>query len=135
MALQKLVYRAGLNREGTNYSNEGGWYDGDKVRFRSGQPEKIGGWIQVSASQYLGIARSLWTWEDENDQASYLSLGTNLKYYIFYGGTYNDITPIYRTDSTTASPPNQLPSNPIATQSGSATVRSEERRVGKECRL
>ena len=122
MALQKLVYRAGLNREGTNYSNEGGWYDGDKVRFRSGQPEKIGGWIQVSASQYLGIARSLWTWEDENDQASYLSLGTNLKYYIFYGGTYNDITPIYRTDSTTASPPNQLPSNPIATQSGSATV-------------
>ena len=122
MALQKLVYRAGLNREGTNYSNEGGWYDGDKVRFRSGQPEKIGGWIQVAASQYLGIARSLWTWEDENDQASYLSLGTNLKYYIFYGGIYNDITPIYRTDSTTASPPNQLPSNPIATQSGSATV-------------
>lgn len=122
MALQKLVYRAGLNREGTNYSNEGGFYDGDKIRFRSGQPEKIGGWIQVTASQFLGHARSLWTWIDADGATAYLSLGTNVKYYIYYAGAYYDITPIYRTDGTALSSPNTLPANPISTQSGSATV-------------
>jgi len=99
MPLQKLTYRPGINREGTDYSNEGGFYDGDKVRFRSGQAEKIGGWIQVSPNQYLGVARSLWTWIDTNGLSNYLSLGTNLKYYIFYGGTYNDITPITQTST------------------------------------
>ena len=53
MALQKLQFRPGLNREGTDYSNEGGWYDGDKIRFRSGYPEKIGGWQQISNNQFL----------------------------------------------------------------------------------
>jgi len=122
MALQKLVYRAGLNREGTNYSNEGGFYDGDKIRFRSGQPEKIGGWIQVSPSQFLGHARSLWTWVDADGVTAYLSLGTNVKYYIYYAGVYNDITPIYRTDGTALSPPYQLSANPISVQSGSKVV-------------
>ena len=122
MALQKLVYRAGLNREGTNYSNEGGWYDADKVRFRSGQPEKIGGWIQVSSAQYLGHARSLWTWVDADGVTAYIALGTNIKYYIYYAGTYNDITPIYRKDGTALSPPNTLGANPIATQSGSRVI-------------
>jgi hypothetical protein len=99
MPLQKLAFRPGLYREGTSYSNEGGWYDGDKVRFRGGLPEKIGGWGQVSSSQYNGVARSLWAWADADAGAGniYIGIGTNTKYYIFSGGTYNDVTPIYKT--------------------------------------
>ena len=81
MPLQKLTFRPGLNREGTNFSNEGGWYEGDKIRFRSGQAEKIGGWVQVDSDQFLGYAKSLWTWIDVDGLSSYLSLGTNIKYY------------------------------------------------------
>jgi len=96
MPLQKLVLRPGLNREGTNYSNEGGWYDGDKIRFRSGNPEKIGGWSRLSNDTYLGEARSLWNWMDLNGE-NYLGVGTTTKYYIEQGTVYNDITPIYTT--------------------------------------
>ena len=100
MPLQKLQFRPGLNREGTDYSNEGGWYDGDKIRFRSGFPEKIGGWTQVSNSQYLGVCRSIWIWLDGDAGAgnTYIGLGTNIKYYLYFGGVYNDITPIVQTD-------------------------------------
>ena len=100
MPLQKLQFRPGLNREGTDYSNEGGWFDGDKIRFRSGFPEKIGGWTQVSNSQYLGVCRSIWIWLDGDAGAgnTYIGLGTNSKYYIYFGGVYNDITPIVQTD-------------------------------------
>ena len=100
MPLQKLQFRPGLNREGTDYSNEGGWFDGDKIRFRSGFPEKIGGWTQVSNSQYLGVCRSIWIWLDGDAGAgnTYIGLGTNIKYYIYFGGVYNDITPIVQTD-------------------------------------
>lgn len=98
MPLQKLQFRPGLNREGTDYSNEGGWYDGDKVRFRSGFPEKLGGWTRVTDNSYLGIARSLWAWIDL-DGANYVGVGSNLKYYIEYGGGFYDITPVIYTDS------------------------------------
>ena len=98
MPLQKLQFRPGLNREGTDYSNEGGWYDGDKIRFRSGFPEKIGGWTQYSANQFLGLARALWNWVALNS-ANYLGVGTNLKYYLEYGGVYNDITPVVYVSS------------------------------------
>ena len=98
MPLQKLQFRPGLNREGTDYSNEGGWYDGDKIRFRSGFPEKIGGWTRLSNDQYLGVARSLWNWVDL-DGYNYLGVGTNIKYYIERGGQYNDITPYSQIDS------------------------------------
>lgn len=100
MPLQKLQFRPGLNREGTDYSNEGGWYDGDKIRFRSGFPEKLGGWQQISNSQFLGTARSMWIWSDADAGVgnSYIGLGTNSKYYIYFGGVFNDITPIYQTD-------------------------------------
>jgi hypothetical protein len=103
MALQKLQFRPGLNREGTDYSNEGGWYDGDKIRFRSGYPEKIGGWQQISNSQFLGTARSLWVWSDADAGVgtTYIGLGTNSKYYIYSGGVYNDITPVYHTSTLT----------------------------------
>lgn len=96
MPLQKLQFRPGVNREGTNYSNEGGWYDCDKIRFRSGFPEKIGGWTRYSANQFLGTCRSMWNWIDL-DGTNYLGLGTNLKYYVEKGGAYYDITPATST--------------------------------------
>ena len=96
--LQKLQFRPGLNREGTDYSNEGGWYDADKVRFRSGFPEKIGGWTRMATAQFLGLARSLWNWVALNG-SNYLGVGTNLKYYIEQGGTYFDITPVVHTST------------------------------------
>ena len=98
MPLQKLQFRPGLNREGTDYSNEGGWYDADKVRFRSGFPEKIGGWTRMANAQFLGLARSLWNWLALNS-SNFLGVGTNVKYYIEQGGTYNDITPVIYASS------------------------------------
>jgi len=98
MPLQKLQFRPGLNREGTDYSNEGGWYDADKVRFRSGFPEKIGGWSRMANAQFLGLARALWNWVTLAG-ANYLGVGTNIKYYVEQGGTYNDITPVVYTSS------------------------------------
>jgi len=102
MPLQKLQFRPGLNREGTDYSNEGWWYDGDKVRFRSGFPEKIGGWTKFSNNNYVGVCRDLWNWVDLSSN-NYIGVGTSQKYYIESGGTYNDITPIYNTTTLTAS--------------------------------
>jgi len=96
--LEKLQFRPGINREGTDYSNEGGYYDCDKIRFRSGFPEKIGGWGQVSPNQYLGVCRNLWNWVDLTGN-NFLGVGTNIKYYIYQGGTYNDITPYLVTSS------------------------------------
>jgi hypothetical protein len=98
MALTKLQFRPGINREITSYSNEGGWYDCDKVRFRFGFPEKIGGWQKYSSSTYLGSARALHNWV-ALDGSDYLGLGTHLKYYIEEGGAFNDITPIRVTTS------------------------------------
>jgi hypothetical protein len=118
MPLQKLQFRPGVNREGTDYSNEGGWYACDKVRFRSGFPEKIGGWIRLSNNTFLGICRILWNWVALNG-ANYLGVGTNLKYYIEQGGGYNDITPI-RITFTAASSPNTV--NCISTTNGSNVI-------------
>jgi hypothetical protein len=98
MPLQKLQFRPGLNREGTDYSNEGGWYDGDKIRFRSGFPEKIGGWTRMATAQFLGLARSLWNWVALSGD-NYLGVGTTVKYYIEQGGVYNDITPVVHVSS------------------------------------
>jgi len=98
MTLQKLQFRPGINRETTSYSNEGGWFDMDKVRFRFGYPEKIGGWIKSSSSTFLGTCRALHPWV-ALDGTNYLGVGTHLKYYINQGGAYNDITPIRLTTS------------------------------------
>lgn len=97
MPLKKITLKPGVNRENTRYTNEGGWYDCDKIRFRQGTPEKIGGWSPVTPSAtYLGTARSLWPWTT-NSAFPYLGVGTNLKYYIMSGLVYNDITPIRAT--------------------------------------
>jgi len=93
MPLTKLQLRPGINRETTSYSNEGGWFDMDKVRFRFGYPEKIGGWIKESTNAFLGTCRALHPWI-ALDGSNFLGVGTHLKYYINEGGAYNDITPI-----------------------------------------
>jgi hypothetical protein len=103
MPLQKLQFRPGLNREGTDYSNEGGWYDGDKIRFRSGFPEKIGGWTRLSSEQFLGYAKALWNWVTL-DGSNLLGVGTNLKYYIELGGFYNNVTPLIYTSDLLGAP-------------------------------
>jgi hypothetical protein len=93
MPLQKVLFKPGVNRENTRYTNEGGWFQSDKVRFRQGTPEKIGGWARISISSFLGICRSLWNWITLAN-LNLLGVGTNLKFYIENGGLYNDITPI-----------------------------------------
>ena len=95
--LQKLQFRPGVNREGTSLANEGGWFDCDKVRFRSGYPEKIGGWAALSYNTFLGFCRSMWNWVTLK-QYNLLGVGTNLKFYVENGGEYFDITPIRETN-------------------------------------
>ena len=93
MPLQKILFKPGVNRENTRYTTEGGWYECDKIRFRQGNPEKIGGWTRFSAFTYLGVCRSLWNWITLGG-ANLLGVGTNLKFYINLGGQYYDITPL-----------------------------------------
>jgi len=112
--LKKLQQKAGVNRENTRYTNENGYYVSDKIRFRQGTPEKIGGWQRISSTIFQGICRSLWNWITLGGQ-NLLSVGTNLKYYIESGGAYNDITPLRKAPAT-------LVNNPFATVSGSTTV-------------
>jgi len=112
MALKKLVLKPGVNRENTRYTNEGGWYESDKVRFRQGTPEKIGGWARISVSTFQGLCRSLWNWITL-DNLNLVGVGTNLKFYLELGGDYNDITPIRTT---------VILSNPFATTNASTTV-------------
>lgn len=96
------MLKPGVNRENTRLTNEGGWYESDKVRFRQGTPEKIGGWQRISASTFVGVCRSLWNWVTLGAK-NLLGIGTNLKFYIESGGVYYDVTPI-RTTSTLSSP-------------------------------
>ena len=93
MTMKKVQLKPGVNRENTRYANEGGWYECDKVRFRQGTPEKIGGWQRFSADTFLGVCRSLFNWVTLGGQ-NLIGVGTNLKFYIERGGAYFDITPI-----------------------------------------
>ena len=95
MPLTKLTFRPGINREGTNYSNEGGWFDGDKIRFRSGYVERIGGWRQVSGP-FFGTCRMLHDFTTLASQ-NLLFMGTHKKTYLEDSGALFDITPIRRT--------------------------------------
>jgi len=98
MPLQKTVFRPGINREGTAYDNEGGWFDCNLVRFRKGRPEKFGGWEKVTDNTYQGTARALHAWI-ALEGTKYLGVGTHLKYYVQDGSAFNDITPIRSTTS------------------------------------
>ena len=112
MPLAKILFKPGINRENTRYTTEGGWYEGDKIRFRQGTPEKIGGWQRISASTFLGVCRSLWNWVTLGG-LNLVGVGTNLKFYIERGGAYNDITPIRATETLT---------NPFTATDGSAVI-------------
>ena len=98
MPLQKAIFRPGINREGTDYDNEGGWFDCNLVRFRKGRPEKFGGWEKLNTNTFLGTCRALHAWIALSG-TKYLGLGTTFKYYVEEGTTYNDITPIRLTTS------------------------------------
>jgi hypothetical protein len=113
MALIKLQFRPGINRETTAYANEGGWYDSNLVRFRFGKPESIGGWTPFSNSTFLGTTRSLMPWT-ALDGTTYMGMGTNLKYYVVRGVSFYDITPIRETAT--------LGSNPLQTLAAGSGV-------------
>jgi hypothetical protein len=114
MPLTKLELRPGINKEGTTYSNEGGYYNCDKIRFRSGYAEKLGGWVNISPSYtYVGAARAMFNWV-AYDTSNLLALGTSTKYYVENGGQYFDITPLASSVATT------LGANPF-----SATINSK----------
>jgi hypothetical protein len=128
MPLKKLLFRPGVVRENTRYASEalgpvgsatqavGGWYESEKVRFRSGTPEKIGGWQRISSNTFLGVCRSLWNWVTLGFE-NLVGVGTNLKFYIERGGLYNDITPL----RSYVDLPVTL-TNPFDTTSGSAVI-------------
>ena len=101
MPLSKLNFKPGINKEETDYSNEGGWVDGDKIRFRKGRVEKIGGWEKLSSDTLIGSARALHSWISLGG-SKFLGIGTTNKYYIEEGGTYNDITPVRKTTTNAA---------------------------------
>jgi hypothetical protein len=96
MPLSRFTFQPGIKREGTQYDNEGGWFDCNLIRFRQGRPEKFGGWEKLTTSTYLGTSRALHNWI-ALDGSKYLGNGTNLKYYIKEGNTFNDVTPIRLT--------------------------------------
>jgi len=103
MPLQKILFKPGVNRENTRYTTEGGWYDSDKVRFRQGTPEVIGGWARISANTFLGVCRSLWNWATLAG-FNLMGVGTNIKFYVENTGVYNDITPLRSTVTLGANP-------------------------------
>lgn len=110
--LKKLALKPGVNKENTRYTSENGWYDCDKIRFRQGMPEKIGGWTRISNQSFIGVCRSLWAWVTLGS-LKLLGVGTNLKFFIENGGSYYDITPLRSAVTLT---------NPFDMVSGSSTV-------------
>jgi hypothetical protein len=118
MPFQKLIFKPGINRDQTNYSNEGGWYECDKIRFRSGFPEKIGGWVKATSEYMLGYCRQMFGWITSY-QDNFLACGTNEKLYIEVGGYFYDITPLRPTVPTLTTP---VTDNCITTTNGSGTV-------------
>jgi hypothetical protein len=119
MPLLKITLKPGINKEGTNYTNEGGWFDCDKVRFRSGNAEKIGGWTRLSNNTFVGICRALWNWGTLAG-SNLLGVGTSKKYYVEQGGVYNDITPLLLNSA--GSTTTTLGANSLGTTNGSTTV-------------
>jgi hypothetical protein len=118
MPFLKLKFRPGINRDTTNYANEGGWFECDKIRFFSNYPQKIGGWVETTSERFIGTCRQLWNWITSYTD-NLLALGTNEKVYIEVGGIFYDITPLRETFTTSSSPSSD---NCIDTTNGSTTV-------------
>ena len=118
MPLQKLIFRPGLNRDQTNYTNEGGWYECDKVRFRSGMPQKIGGWLKYVVTPLVGICRSLFNWITSGSE-NVMAIGTNVKVYVEVGNNLYDITPLRATYTSITTPSTD---NCVDVTNGSAVV-------------
>jgi hypothetical protein len=118
MPLSKLVFKPGVNRDQTNYASEGGWYETQLVRFRSGYPEKFGGWTVSNLNAYTDSARSIFSWST-TDGNSLLGIGTNSRVYVGSGTTVYNITPIFATYTTSTTPDTD---NCIGTTNGSKTV-------------
>ena len=118
MALSKLVFKPGVNRDQTNYASEGGWFETQLVRFRSGYPEKFGGWTVSNITPYTDSARSVFSWST-TDGSNLLGIGTNSRVYVGSGTTLYDITPIYATYTTSTMPDTD---NCIGTTTNSKTV-------------
>jgi hypothetical protein len=118
MPFIKLQFKPGVNRDQTDYSNEGGWYECDKIRFRSGYPEKLGGWVKATPRSFIGICRQMWNWVTTFTD-DFLAVGTNDKVYIEVSGYFSDITPL-RASSPTIITPNS--DNCVYTTNGSRTV-------------
>jgi hypothetical protein len=118
MPFQKLQFKPGVNRDQTNYTNEGGWNECDKIRFRSGFPEKIGGWVKSTPEFMLGVCRQLFGWITSYAD-NFLACGTNKKVYIEVGGYFYDITPLRAGSPTFATPTTD---NCFSTTSGSSIV-------------
>jgi hypothetical protein len=96
MSFIKLVFKPGINRDQTNYSGEGGWSDCDKVRFFSGFPQKLGGWLKTTPETFIGVCRQVWNWITSFTD-NFLGVGTDIKLYIEVGGQFYDITPLRAT--------------------------------------
>jgi hypothetical protein len=103
MPLQKILFKPGVNKENTRYTTEGGWYDCDKIRFRQGNPEILGGWQRISSNTFNGTCRSLWNWTTLGN-LNLVGVGTNTKFYIQNGGAYYDITPLRVTTTLSTDP-------------------------------
>jgi len=103
MAFIKLQFKPGVNRDQTNYSNEGGWWASDKIRFRSGFPEKLGGWLKASPTAFVGVCRQMWNWVTSYND-NFLGVSTNRKVYIEAGGLFYDITPLRLVNPTLSTP-------------------------------
>jgi hypothetical protein len=119
MPLQTLKIAPGVNRENTRYASEGKWYESDKIRFRQGTPEQIGGWIKVLDSTYLGVCRSLFSWVTLSS-VEYIGVGTNLKFYVGRDTSYYDITPVRATVTLGADPFATAVSSPVVTVTATA---------------
>ena len=114
--LQKLTFKPGVNRDQTNYTNEGGWYECDKIRFRSGQPQKIGGWVKYSITTIIGTCRQMFAWVALGAE-NVMAIGTNAKLYVEAGANLYDITPLQHTSTTLGAA-----AGPFTATTGSRTI-------------
>lgn len=118
MPFTKLQFKPGINRDQTNYSGEGGWWESEKIRFQNGLPQKVGGWVKHTPNSIVGTCRQMWNWINTYSN-NYLAVGTNEKAYIEDGGYFNDITPLRTVDPTITTPNTN---NCVSTSVGSTTI-------------